>query len=174
MWPWRTAAALAHHALGHRDEARELAVEELDLARRWGAPRALSRALRVVATVTGGRSRAEVLEEAVRVVRHSPARLELALALHALGSAIGLRHPHAARTALGEALCVAQECGADALIEQVRRALRGSGEQPRPPALAHGRLTPGSGGWHSGPPPAVPITRSLRSCTSPRRRWRPT
>ncbi|GAA1805228.1 AAA family ATPase [Luedemannella flava] len=143
VWPWRTAAALAHHALGHRDEARELAVEELDLARRWGAPRALSRALRVVATVTGGRSRAEVLEEAVRVVRHSPARLELALALHALGSAIGLRHPHAARTALGEALCVAQECGADALIEQVRRALRGSGEQPRPPALAHGRLTPG-------------------------------
>jgi hypothetical protein len=37
-----------------------------------------------------------------------PARLELAVALHAFGRAIRLRHPQGARTALGEALQLAR------------------------------------------------------------------
>ncbi|TDB72983.1 AAA family ATPase [Micromonospora sp. KC721] len=141
IWPWRSVAALGRHALDQRDAARALAVEELDLARRWGAPRALSRALRAVATVTGDRSTADLLEEAVRVVRGTPARLELATALHAFGAAIRLRHPKAARTALGEALQLARECGADELARQAREALTDIGEQVLAPA--HARLTPG-------------------------------
>jgi hypothetical protein len=45
----RSGAALAMHRLGRRDEARQLASEEVTLARRWGAPTALGRALRVAA-----------------------------------------------------------------------------------------------------------------------------
>ncbi|TDC41146.1 LuxR family transcriptional regulator [Micromonospora sp. KC213] len=140
IWPWRSVAALGRHALGQRDRARALAVDELDLARRWGAPRALSRALRIVATVTGDRAAEHLLEEAVRVVRPTPARLELATALHAFGAAIRLRHPKAARAALGEALQLARECGADELARQAREALTDLGEQVLAPA--HARLTP--------------------------------
>src|SRR5215468_11769154 len=43
---WRSQAALALLQLGDRDEARRLAAEELELARTWGAPRALGAALR--------------------------------------------------------------------------------------------------------------------------------
>ena len=37
---WRSTAALAHLALGERDEAIRLAREEVELAREWGSPRA--------------------------------------------------------------------------------------------------------------------------------------
>jgi hypothetical protein len=37
--PWRSAAALSRSALGDRDGARQLAAEEIELARRWGAAR---------------------------------------------------------------------------------------------------------------------------------------
>jgi DNA-binding CsgD family transcriptional regulator len=140
IWPWRTVAALGRYALDQHDSAREVAAEELDLARRWGAPRALSRALRVMARVTGGRSEADLLEEAVRVVRHSPARLELATALHAFGGAIRVRHPEAARTALSEALRLAWECSADELARQAGQALVDLGAETLAPA--HARLTP--------------------------------
>jgi DNA-binding NarL/FixJ family response regulator len=140
IWPWRTVAALGRYALDQRDAAREVAAEELDLARRWDAPRALSRALRVVARVADSRSEADLLEEAVRVVRHSPARLELATALHAFGGAMRVRHPQAARTALSEALQLAWECGADQLARQAGQALVDLGAEMRAPA--HARLTP--------------------------------
>ena len=39
--PWRSHAAAALHLLGRDNEARELAAEELELARRWGAPRTI-------------------------------------------------------------------------------------------------------------------------------------
>ncbi|MDQ3764898.1 MAG: hypothetical protein M3460_26305 [Actinomycetota bacterium] len=51
---WRSGAALALFSLDRLEEARALAVEELALARRWGAPRALGRALRVAGLVQGG------------------------------------------------------------------------------------------------------------------------
>ena len=46
-WPWRTGAAAALLALGRDEEARVLAAEELELARRWGAPRPVGVALRI-------------------------------------------------------------------------------------------------------------------------------
>src|SRR5919197_1133366 len=51
---WRSPAALALHQLGERDEARRLAAEELELARAWGAPRALGAALRAAGLIEGG------------------------------------------------------------------------------------------------------------------------
>ncbi|MEU8197968.1 AAA family ATPase [Microbispora amethystogenes] len=139
--PWRTVAALGKHALGARDAAMALAAEDLDLARRWGAPRALGRALRVAATVTGGRAEPELLEEAVRVLRAGPARLELATALHAFGRRTWQRHPQAGRAALTEALRLAEECGAAGLARRARSALTEAGTRPPEP---HGaRLTPG-------------------------------
>ena len=48
--PWRSEAALAHLALGDPDAARRLAEEELELARAFGAPRALGVAMRAVAS----------------------------------------------------------------------------------------------------------------------------
>src|SRR5262249_27505096 len=42
---WRSGAALALFSLDRTDEAQALAAEELALAHRWGAPKALGRAL---------------------------------------------------------------------------------------------------------------------------------
>jgi hypothetical protein len=58
-------------------------------ARVWGAPRALSRTLRLLGTVRGGTEGLELLREAAAVAATSPARLEYAKALAALGSAPG-------------------------------------------------------------------------------------
>src|SRR5262249_6747245 len=52
---WRSTAALAMHQLARTDEAQALAAEELGLARRWGAPRALGRALRAARPGAAGR-----------------------------------------------------------------------------------------------------------------------
>ena len=80
---WRSQAALALIAMEHEAaRARALAVEELRLAREWGAPRALGRALRVAGLTTAGDERLDLLREAVDMLTPSPARLEHA---HARG-----------------------------------------------------------------------------------------
>ncbi|MFD8816834.1 LuxR C-terminal-related transcriptional regulator, partial [Streptomyces sp. NPDC059627] len=84
--PWRTAAAECRLALDRPLEAIALAEEELRLARVWGTPRTVGRALRVLGTATGGRRGLELTEEAVRLLRDGgPAGTEPALALVALG-----------------------------------------------------------------------------------------
>ena len=65
---WRSPAALALLQLGEQDEARRLATEELELARAWGAPRALGAALRAAGLVEGGERGLALLEEAVEVL----------------------------------------------------------------------------------------------------------
>src|SRR5581483_9395987 len=45
IFSWRSIVALALHRRGDTKEARRLADEELELARAWGAPRAIGRAL---------------------------------------------------------------------------------------------------------------------------------
>ena len=52
--PWRSEAALAQLALGDQAAAARLAVEELALARAYGAPRALGIAVRGCGIVTQG------------------------------------------------------------------------------------------------------------------------
>ena len=84
--PWRSDAALALHRLGRPQEARELAHEELELSRRWGAPRTVGISLRALGLVEGGRTGEQLLREAVDVLADSPARLEHARALVDLGA----------------------------------------------------------------------------------------
>ena len=71
---------------GSREEALGLVSAELADARAFGAPGAVGRVLRALFEVTGDLA---ALREAVAVLEGSPARLELAKALCALGEASG-------------------------------------------------------------------------------------
>jgi DNA-binding CsgD family transcriptional regulator len=129
---WRSQAALAQHLLDRDDEARRLAGEELELARTWGAPRALGAALRVAGLVEGGPRGLARLEEAVAVLTESPAKLEHAKARTELGAALrrtGRRLQ--AREQLRHALELATICGASSLAARAETELLASGARPR-------------------------------------------
>jgi DNA-binding CsgD family transcriptional regulator len=129
---WRSAAALAHHFLGEEDAARDLAREQLELARRWGAPRTLGQALRILGVVEGGTDGLERLQEAVSVLEASPARLEHGYALTDLGSALRRDNQRAAaREPLRLALELAQRGGAKLLAGRAHEELIASGARPR-------------------------------------------
>jgi DNA-binding CsgD family transcriptional regulator len=132
LWPWRSEAALAAAALGDDARARELAAEELVLARTSGGPRAVGVALRAVGLVTGGDEGLAMLGDAARVLATSGALLERARVLVDLGSA--LRHLGRradARAPLREGLDAAGRCGADLLADRARDELLASGARPR-------------------------------------------
>jgi DNA-binding CsgD family transcriptional regulator len=129
---WRSEAALAKAALGDEDEARRLAAAELDLARSFGAPRALGVALRAAGLVARGDEGLALLAEAVGVLEASPAKLEHARALADYGAALrraGQRKEARARLRL--ALDLADRCRATALAERAREELVGAGARPR-------------------------------------------
>src|SRR5215472_13352055 len=110
--PARSYQALVLDRLGRREEALALADRELELARRWGAPGTLARALRVLGTLERGAG-LERLREAAHVVAGSPARLEHAKALAALGAALRrARRGTEARQALRRALELSEACAA--------------------------------------------------------------
>jgi DNA-binding CsgD family transcriptional regulator len=129
---WRSGAALAAVAIDERDQAEELAREELRLAREFGAPRAIGIALRTLGLVLGGEAAIEPLREATAVLEGSEARLEHARALVDLGGALrraGQRRE--AREPLREGLDLAHRCGAVAIAERARAELEASGARPR-------------------------------------------
>ena len=129
---WRSGAALAEAALGNREAARALAQEEVDLARLFGAKRAIGIALRVVGLVEGGRPGLERLREAVWVLGGSGARLEYARALTELGGAsrrAGMTTD--AREQLRLAMDAAAECGAAGLLKRARDEMIAAGGRPR-------------------------------------------
>jgi DNA-binding CsgD family transcriptional regulator/tetratricopeptide (TPR) repeat protein len=131
--PWRSRAALCLTGLGEEPErARTLADEELELARAWGAPRALGAALRARGVVVGGEEGLASLLEAVAVLDPSPARLELARALTDLGATLrrGGRRKDA-RDPLRRGMDLAHRCGAAPLAERARTELRATGARPR-------------------------------------------
>jgi len=133
---WRSLAAEALDRLGRHDEAVAAATEELELARRWGAPGSIGRALRVLGTVQRDEGIDE-LREAVDVLEPSPARLELAKALAALGAALRrARRPGDSREPLRRALELAEVCGAAGLAEWARAELYAAGARPRSTALS--------------------------------------
>lgn len=128
---WRSSMSRVLTALGRSDEARALAAEEVKLAERFGAPRALSVALR-------GQAHADaqdeldgpiaLLERAVRTAAGSEARLEHCHALLELGATLrraGQRSD--AGRALGEALELARACGARRLEENALEELEVAG-----------------------------------------------
>ncbi len=141
--PWRSLAARAMDGLGRRDEALALLAEELALARLWGAPGPIGRDLRLMGEISRDDG-LPLLEQAVEVLAGSTARLEHALALTALGSALRrARRPSDAREPLRRALELAEACGADGLVEHARTELHATGARPRATALSGaGALTP--------------------------------
>jgi DNA-binding CsgD family transcriptional regulator len=133
--PWREHKAVALSGLGRVDEALVLAREDLALARAWGAPQTLARSLRLLGTLERGEG-LDHLREAVAAVEGSPARLEHAKSLAALGT--GLRHarrPGEAREPLRRALELAEACGAQSLADGIRSELYAAGARPRTAAL---------------------------------------
>ena len=134
---WRASAALAKLQLGEREEALRLAGDNLDLARTWGAPRALGAALRVVGRIEDGDRGLALLEEAVEVLSDSPAKLEHAKARFELGAALRRKNRLAeAREHLRHAVELATLCRASTLVERAATELLATGARPRRIALS--------------------------------------
>jgi DNA-binding NarL/FixJ family response regulator len=134
--PWRSLKALALDGLERREEACALLEQELEAAHRWGAPGALARTLRLLGTLRREDGH-DLLREAVLVAESSPARLEHAKALVALGSALrraGRRSESREPLRLGFEL--ASRCGATPLADWARTELHSAGARPRREALS--------------------------------------
>ncbi|MFJ8630384.1 AAA family ATPase [Streptomyces sp. NPDC093568] len=82
---WQVRAALVQHRMGRTAQAVAMARTHHGHAVRWGAPSALSRALRLLGVVTDGAAGVELLRQAVDTVETRGSRLESAHALVALG-----------------------------------------------------------------------------------------
>ncbi|MEV8375794.1 AAA family ATPase [Kribbella sp. NPDC056861] len=138
---WRSHLATALHAAGQVEEAREIAQEEVRLARVWGAPRTLGRSLRVAGLIDGD---LELLQESVAVLADSPARLEYATSLVDLGAALRRAGQRVAcRPLLSSGIDLAEVCGAAPLARRGRQELRSTGVKARRTAVAGvGALTP--------------------------------
>jgi DNA-binding CsgD family transcriptional regulator len=135
LWPsdWKAFAVPALASLGEKQLATKLAREQLAAARRVGAPGALGRSLRAAAAAAGGDDRLALLQEAVSVLEHSSARLELAHALADLGAELSRcgRRPEG-RDAQRRAIKLASQCGALALAERAMAELHaGPGRRAR-------------------------------------------
>jgi DNA-binding CsgD family transcriptional regulator len=129
---WRSAAALALARVGEQAHAAELAAEELALARRFGAARPIGVALRAAGVVAGDAAGLSQLEESVSTLHGSPAVLERAESLVALGAALRRAGQRVgARPALSEGLEIALRCGAVPLAERAREELVAAGSRPR-------------------------------------------
>ncbi|MFD7412551.1 AAA family ATPase [Kitasatospora purpeofusca] len=126
--PWRSAAAECHLQLGEPGPAVALAEEELRLARVWGTPRTVGRALRALAAATGGRHGLDLAAEAVQLLRTAEIDTELVPALITYGRLLGDGGRRgAARRALREAAGRAERLGAVRQRAAALEALRVSG-----------------------------------------------
>jgi DNA-binding CsgD family transcriptional regulator len=136
MHPWRSSAAVSLAHLGERERATRLAEEEIELARRWAAPRAIGVALRAAGIAHGGERGVTLLREAVVVLESSSAPLEHARALADLGSALRRANRRAeARDELRRSLDLAHKLGGVAVADRAREELTIAGARPRRDAL---------------------------------------
>jgi DNA-binding CsgD family transcriptional regulator len=129
---WRGELALAEHVLGRTEKAQELATEQLDLTRRWGAPVVLAQSLRIAGAIAGGSSGEELLRESAEVASAGGARVEQARALLELGALLrrgGSRRQ--SREPLRQSLDLALSCDARLVAERAHEELVASGAQPR-------------------------------------------
>ncbi|MFZ0091263.1 MAG: AAA family ATPase [Solirubrobacteraceae bacterium] len=142
---WRSTAALAQLALEEPARARDLAEEELELARSSGVTRATLRGLRVVGLASTGKARLELLEQAVALGAEAPPRLEYLHALVDLGAATRRANRRAAaRQPLTTALELARELGVAAIARRAEDEIAaGAGRRRRPRATGTQALTPG-------------------------------
>lgn len=131
---WRTTAVSALLAIGHHEEAAELAREQLALARATGTSLALGTALRAYAAVA--EDPLEPLETAITLLESLGASYDLALALADLGACLRRTgRVSEARELLRRALDLAERAGAVPLRDHARRELAAVGVRPRRTAL---------------------------------------
>jgi DNA-binding CsgD family transcriptional regulator len=130
---WRCGQARALALLGQRSEARELAREDLGLARAAGAPRSVGHALATCAALAGGTDGMAFAAEAVDVLSAGQARLELAQARGVLGRRLVADGSRAAgREQLRAGWELAVDCGAEGLAGDLRTLLgQAGGRLPR-------------------------------------------
>jgi len=143
--PWRSVAAHGHLLNGNFVRAREMARQELELARAFGAPRAIGIALRARALAAEDQEeRLNLQREAVAVLSPSHAKLEYARALVELGATLRAGGDiEGAREPLRVALADADALGASALAARAREELVASGLRPRrAPMSGAAALTP--------------------------------
>ena len=132
--PWQSLKARALAQLDRDEEALSAMEAELELARGVGGDRVIGRCLRQLGHLEGDAGEPR-LEEAIERLRRTPARLELARALGALGALHSLRRPTEAREPLRQALELAEACGCRPLADAVRSELYATGARPRTTAL---------------------------------------
>jgi DNA-binding CsgD family transcriptional regulator len=143
--PWRSEAGLAARRLGRPEQAAELIGEEVDLAERFGSPRAVGVARRAAGLLARGETAVELLQSAVDVLAGAGVRVEQARAMVGLGAAVRRVGRSAdARRILRDAVVLADQVGAAAVAGQAREELRAAGG--RAPVRSEGSadgLTPG-------------------------------
>jgi len=133
---WRCVAATALCAAERTTEARDLARENLELARAFGAPWALGMALRTAAEVGDPVDRLGLLTEAAGVLEPAGASLECAKATIDLGSVlISQGRQDEALSTLRRGADLAFRCRAQPLADRAARELRAAGARPRRLAL---------------------------------------
>jgi DNA-binding CsgD family transcriptional regulator len=134
---WRSYAALASARLGEHDRAHELVDEELEIARRFGAPEPIGEAMRVRALLAPADQMAELAHEAAQVLAGSELRVAHARALIDHGAALRRRgHRREAREPLREGLDLANRCGSVVETERALDELRATGARPRRPVVS--------------------------------------
>ncbi|MFF9347441.1 BREX system ATP-binding domain-containing protein [Streptomyces sp. NPDC014734] len=131
--PWRSTRSALQLALRDMAAARRAAREETELARRWGAPFALGRALVAQASASSGREARRLVDQALEILEPAPTPLLFAHALHAAGRV----HRQTGKTQrtrelLHRANEVGISLGADGLVGAVQRELRYAGGRPDP------------------------------------------
>ena len=126
--PWRSEAAHAAQRLGRLDRAQALVDEELALAERFGAPRAIGVARRAAAGLAPAATAIELLRSAAATLVACGVRVEQSRALTDLGAAIRRAgRPAEAREVLHEAAALAEDVGAGRVAERARMELRAAG-----------------------------------------------
>jgi len=133
---WRAEAVLAHRALGETEAAAELAAQNLELARKFGAPRSIALALRMAGLVADGDDCLQLFAEATELLDGSPAELERAYCLVDYGAALRRAgHRKQALEPLRAGLDLAARCGAEPLAGRAIEELRTVGARPRRTAI---------------------------------------
>jgi DNA-binding CsgD family transcriptional regulator len=134
--PWRGTAATAHLALGQTQAARELACEELALAREIGVTRVIIGDLCLLGLIAGGEDGLARLAEASTLSVKHPPRLAGVATLVALGGALRRANQRAAaRDPLMAALKLCQQTGATALALAAQTELAVTGSRRRGDSL---------------------------------------
>lgn len=130
--PWRSDAAVLLTVAGDNERARDLALEEVELARRLAGPVAVARALHGLARATRGDERIALLHEANDLVAVSPAGLTRAMVAVELGATLRRqRRPTEARAFLNDGLDAAARCRCVPLAGRARDELAVLGVAPR-------------------------------------------